>query len=144
MGFGEEGMVSVWKGAGEVYFGEGWWSEAEKLFVQVMETRKVKLGDDHPSTLTSMANLASTYWNQGRWDDAEKLDNLAFTWKRQGRHAEAIALMRQCVQSRYRKLGVNHSDFISSSATLAKWEGEQTSAILLAEGSLDEHDEEIL
>ncbi|PSN59131.1 hypothetical protein BS50DRAFT_580214 [Corynespora cassiicola Philippines] len=121
MGFGEEGMVSVWKAAGEVYFREGWWSEAEKLD---MQTRKTKLGDDHPDTLTSMANLA-------------------FTWKRQGRHAEAIALMRQCVQSRYRKLGVNHSDFISSSATLAKWEGEQTSAILLAEGSLDEHDEQL-
>ncbi|PSN58820.1 hypothetical protein BS50DRAFT_344740, partial [Corynespora cassiicola Philippines] len=124
MGFGEEGMMSVWKAAREVYFEEGWWSEAEKLEVQVMKTSKTKLGDDHPDTLTSMANLA-------------------FTWKRQGRHAEAIALMRQCVQSRYRKLGVNHPDFISSSATLAKWEGEQTSATLLAEGSLDEHDEQL-
>ncbi len=33
-----------------------------------METRKTKLGADHPDTLTSMANLASTYRNQGRWD----------------------------------------------------------------------------
>ena len=38
-----------------------------------METRKTKLGADHPSTLTSMANLASTYRNQGRWGEAEKL-----------------------------------------------------------------------
>lgn len=36
------------------------WVEAEQLFVQVMETRKTKLGADHPDTLTSMANLAST------------------------------------------------------------------------------------
>jgi hypothetical protein len=38
-----------------------------------METRKVKLGVDHPDTLTSMANLASTYKNQGRWEEAEQL-----------------------------------------------------------------------
>jgi hypothetical protein len=39
-----------------------------------METRKTKLRAGHPSTLTSIANLASTYWNQGRWDEAEELE----------------------------------------------------------------------
>ncbi|KAJ5460953.1 uncharacterized protein N7458_002505 [Penicillium daleae] len=34
----------------------------------------MKLGVDHPDTLTSMANLASTYWNQGRWEEAEQLE----------------------------------------------------------------------
>jgi pentatricopeptide repeat protein len=43
------------------YRKQGRWEEVEKLFVQVMETSKTKLGADHPSTLTSMANLASTY-----------------------------------------------------------------------------------
>jgi hypothetical protein len=33
----------------------------------------MKLGEDHPDTLTSMANLASTLWNQGRWEEAEQL-----------------------------------------------------------------------
>ncbi|KZL81689.1 kinesin light chain 3, partial [Colletotrichum incanum] len=47
------------------FWNQGRWEEAEKLFVQVMETRKTKLGADHPDTLTSMANLASTYRNQG-------------------------------------------------------------------------------
>ncbi|KAK6860964.1 hypothetical protein PG995_004600 [Apiospora arundinis] len=46
---------------------QGHWEAAEKLFVEVMETRKQKLGADHPSTLASMGNLASTYRNQGRW-----------------------------------------------------------------------------
>jgi hypothetical protein len=32
------------------------------------------LGDEHPDTLTSMADLASTYRNQGRWKEAEELD----------------------------------------------------------------------
>ena len=43
------------------YRNQGRWAEAEKLDVQVMETRKTVLGPEHPDTLTSMANLASTY-----------------------------------------------------------------------------------
>jgi hypothetical protein len=31
------------------------------------------LGEEPPSTLTSMGNLASTYRNQGRWKEAEEL-----------------------------------------------------------------------
>ncbi|PSN62925.1 hypothetical protein BS50DRAFT_500680 [Corynespora cassiicola Philippines] len=100
----------------------GQYKEAEVLRTRVMQTRKTKLGDDHTDTLISMSNLV-------------------FTSKCQGRDTEAIALIRQCVQSRYRKLGGNHPDFIFSSATLAEWEREKTSAIPLAEGSLDEHDE---
>ncbi|KAH7343103.1 hypothetical protein BKA66DRAFT_434533 [Pyrenochaeta sp. MPI-SDFR-AT-0127] len=43
---------------------------AEKLEVQVMETRRKKLGAGHTPPLTSMANLAETYRNQGRWGRA--------------------------------------------------------------------------
>ena len=76
--------------------------------VQVMETRKRVLGEEHPDTLNSMANLAATYSNQGRWTEAEKIqvqvmearrrvlgeeylstltsmNNLAFTMKELGR-----------------------------------------------------------
>jgi tetratricopeptide repeat protein len=49
-------------------------TEEERPFVLVMGTRKAVLGPKHLSTLTSMDNLASTYWNQGRWTKAEKLD----------------------------------------------------------------------
>lgn len=34
---------------------KGRWNEAEQLEVQVMETRKSKLGEDYPNTLSSMA-----------------------------------------------------------------------------------------
>ena len=44
------------------------------LNLQVIETRKKVLGAEHPDTLTSMANLASTYRNQGRWKEAEELE----------------------------------------------------------------------
>ena len=42
--------------------------------MKVMDTRKGVLGQDHPATLTSIASLASTYRNQGRWKEAEKLE----------------------------------------------------------------------
>ena len=48
-----------------VYVEQGRWKEAATLRVVVMEKRKQVLGDDHPDTLTSMANLAFTYRKQG-------------------------------------------------------------------------------
>ncbi|KAH7146807.1 hypothetical protein B0J13DRAFT_552726 [Dactylonectria estremocensis] len=77
--------------------------EAEELEVRVMETMKTVLGEEHPSTLTSMANLA-------------------ITWKDQGRFRDALALMRNCVALREQVLGIDHPDAASSSAALAKWE----------------------
>ena len=44
-----------------------------------METRKKVLGEEHPDTLISMANLASTYRNQGRWTEAENMELLAWS-----------------------------------------------------------------
>jgi hypothetical protein len=38
-----------------------------------MQMRKRILGEEHPATLTSMANLAATYWRQGQWNEAEEL-----------------------------------------------------------------------
>ena len=42
--------------------------------MQVIETSSRVLREEHPSTLTSIANLASTYSNQGRWKEAEELE----------------------------------------------------------------------
>jgi hypothetical protein len=85
---------------GLVYKLGGRWDDAEKLEVVVIETRKTVLGVDHPSTLTSMANLASTYSNQGRWDDAEKLEV-------------------QMIETRKTKLGADHPDTLTNMANLA-------------------------
>ena len=133
---------------GLVYLTEGRWTEAEQLFVQVMEIRKTKLGTDDRDTLTSMSNLASTYSNQGRWEEAEKLGlqvmetcktklgadhpntltsmgNLAHTWKSQGRAPDAIKLLEQCVQVQIRVLGAEHPDVTTALSTLHLWREEQ-------------------
>jgi hypothetical protein len=70
-----------------------------------METRKTKLGADHPDTLTSMANLA-------------------FTFESTGRRSEAINLLRTCVIKQQRILGPAHHDAVSNSDTLLTWETE--------------------
>jgi hypothetical protein len=70
--------------------------------VQVMETRKRVLGDEHPDTLTSM-------------------NNLAFTMIGQGRKGDAIKLMTKCVRLRQKILGPEHPHARSSAAALAGW-----------------------
>ena len=65
-----------------------------------MEKRKAKLGDEHPDMLMSMANLASTYRNQGRREEAEELG-------------------LQVIEKRKAKLGDEHPDTLMSMANLA-------------------------
>ena len=65
-----------------------------------MEARKEKHGSDHPYTLNSMTNLAATYKNQRRWDEAEKLEV-------------------QVMEARKEKLGSGHPDTLNSMANLA-------------------------
>ncbi|KAJ5346181.1 hypothetical protein N7452_004185, partial [Penicillium brevicompactum] len=50
--------IFTWRTLARVHYDEGCWEEAKQLEIQVMETRKTKLGEDHPDTLASMANLA--------------------------------------------------------------------------------------
>jgi len=115
-------------------------------------SRKRVLGTEHPDTLSSMANLASTFWNQGRWKEAEELEvqvmetslrvlgaehpdtltsmnNLSFTRKEQGRTAEAIELMETCAQLRTKILGAEHPYTLSSSTALMEWEKERLKVV---------------
>ena len=67
-----------------------------------METRKRVLGEEHPDTLTSIANLA-------------------FTLKSQIRYEEAISLMENCFELSKRILGPEHPDTESSLQALHDW-----------------------
>ena len=52
---------------------QGQWNDVEKFQLYARRLRREVLGEEHPSTLSSMADLASTYGNQGRWKEAEAL-----------------------------------------------------------------------
>ncbi|EED12700.1 kinesin, putative [Talaromyces stipitatus ATCC 10500] len=170
LGLEHEETLASMQMVGSIYLIKGRWNEAEELFVQheqpgvnIQGSRTVErggkaeragdgdkrvLGAEHPDTLTSMANLASTYRNQGRWKEAEELlvqvmetmtrvlgvehpytlssmANLASTLKEQGRRAEAIDLLRNCERLRMKILGVGHPDTLSIAAALISWQTEK-------------------
>jgi hypothetical protein len=69
--------------------------------MQVMQTKKRVLGDEHPDTLNSMHDLAGTYASQGRWKEAEELQV-------------------QAMQTRKRVLSDEHPDTLKSIISLAE------------------------
>jgi tetratricopeptide (TPR) repeat protein len=127
---------------GLVFYENGYWNEAEKLQVDVMELSKRQLGAEHPDALTNMSNLAGTYLKQGRWNEAEKLQvdvmelskrllgaehpdtliymgNLALTYMEKGRWNEAEKLQVDVMELRKRLLGAEHPHTLTSMANLA-------------------------
>ncbi|USP76252.1 kinesin light chain 3 [Curvularia clavata] len=138
---------------------QGRWKEAEELLVQVTEMSLRVLGEEHPNTLTSIANLASTYRKQGRWKEAEELEvqvtemslrvlgeehpstltsiaNLASTYRKQGRWKEAEELEVQVIETRKRVLGEEHPSTLTSMNNLAftlKIQGRDEEALSLLE-----------
>jgi len=136
-----EGMWWLWTRVANVLYGEGRWKEAEELDVKVMEASSRVLGEEHPDTLTVIANLASTYSNQGRWNEAEVLDvkvmeassrvlgeehpntltamaNLASTYRNQGRWKEAEELEVRVTKASSRVLGEEHPNTLTAMANL--------------------------
>ena len=135
--FDENQKAFIKSTIGIVYTHEGRSKEAEELFVQVIEISKRVLGEEHPHTLTIMANLASTYWDQGRWKEAEELEvrvmeirkrvlgeehpdtlgsmnNLAVVLSRQGKFEEAEEMHRQALALTKRVLGKEHPSTLTS------------------------------
>jgi len=138
---GEIRMNLTWR-FGMCLYSDGRYNEAEVSFMEVAERRKKVPGAEHPSTLTSMARLASTYRNQGRWKEAEELEvqvmgtrkrvlraehpdtltsmaNLASTYRNQGRWKEAEELEVQVMETSSRVLGAEHPSTLTSMANLA-------------------------
>jgi hypothetical protein len=91
-----------------------------------------------------MANLASTYRNQGRWEEAEKLgaqvmemrkrvlgpehpsaltsrESLAYTWISLGKAQDALYLIEVCLELKTKALGPDHPHTMPSSDTLSEW-----------------------
>ncbi|KAG9080294.1 hypothetical protein FRC06_006822, partial [Ceratobasidium sp. 370] len=61
------------KALAKVYYCVGKWARKEAMDLVVLEAHRRAFGDNHPSTLTSMHNLALTYRSLGRYKEAEVL-----------------------------------------------------------------------
>jgi Tetratricopeptide repeat len=77
--------------------------------MQVVEMMKRVLGSEHPTTPSNMNNLAQT-------------------WKLQGKDQQALGLMRQCVAIRQRVLGREHPYTIASMEMVSEWSSETVSS----------------
>ncbi|CAG8357010.1 unnamed protein product, partial [Penicillium salamii] len=98
--------------------------------------------DNHEDVIAGTATLATAYWLEGRWEEAEHLDvqvmktrktklgedhpntltsmsNLASTFWNQGRWEEAEQLEVQVMETSRTKLGEDHPDTLTSMANLA-------------------------
>ena len=119
------------------------YNEASNAFSLLVKTLQQVLGEEHPTTLDNMGNLAATYRDQGRWKDAEILffqvlegktrvlgdkdhpsvlttrDNLAITYYMQGRWKEAEELQMQVLETYLRVFGEEHPSTLTSKANLA-------------------------
>jgi len=107
-----------------------------------LKLRKVVLGGDDNDTLRAMMNLAGTYRDQGRLEDAADLMmevselrrkvlgkehpdtlrtkmNLAVTYRLQGRREDAVELQEKVLRSMKRVLGDEHPDTLRGKASLA-------------------------
>ncbi|MEM8503459.1 MAG: tetratricopeptide repeat protein [Cyanobacteria bacterium P01_D01_bin.1] len=130
-----EGLDKTWCciGLGRFYESLSQWGDAERWRQRAVEISKAELGDRHPSTATSLNNLALLYESQGRYSDAEPLyldalairkaelgdrhpdtalglNNLAALYDSQGRYSEAEPLYREALEIYKTELGDRHPD----------------------------------
>ncbi|KAJ7736113.1 hypothetical protein B0H16DRAFT_1466819 [Mycena metata] len=122
--------------------GLGEYQKAKELKILVLEKRKQVLGEDHPDTLLSMGNLASSYSDLGEHRKAKELgvivlekqkqvlgenypdtlsamDNLARLCSMLGEYQKAKELEVIVLEKRKQVLGKNHPDTLLAMGNLA-------------------------
>ncbi|KAF1818788.1 uncharacterized protein K489DRAFT_390952 [Dissoconium aciculare CBS 342.82] len=122
---------------------QGLFSRSEEMCECSNNIRQDILGEEDPSTLTSMANLAATYRNQGRWGEAEQLEVRVMETRTRERWSEAEQLQVRVMETRTTVLGPEHPDTLTSTANLAgtyreegKWgEAEKLEVQLMDKGA---------
>ncbi|QKD57710.2 Tetratricopeptide repeat-domain-containing protein [Fusarium oxysporum Fo47] len=123
-------------------YDRGRWREREPVDSRAWVLRRKVLGEKHPDTIRSLADLATTYRQRGRYDEAERFKDevldlrrellgekhpdtirsmaeLATTYHAQGRYDEALQLHQTALDLRHHVLGENHPDTMQSVAYLA-------------------------
>ena len=93
-------QASLLRNSGCYALEKGAYADAERMEMQSVRVRMNVLGGGHPDTLTSMDDLAITYRNQGRWKEAEELEAMV-------------------METRRKVLGSEHPDTLTSMSNLA-------------------------
>ena len=126
---------------GTVYTNLGLYRQSETLLRRAVETNRKTFGDEHPTTLESLHQLANLLWYQDRFAEAEpiylevdagrskvlgalhpdtlKVDSdIASLYSKQKRLEEAETLARRTLESQTLALGAEHPDTRISRVTL--------------------------
>ncbi|KAF5378395.1 hypothetical protein D9757_010878 [Collybiopsis confluens] len=125
-----------------IFYESGYWTQAEKLQKKVLSSRTELVGEHHPSTLTSMINLAVIYKARGKTEQAEKLQEtvlflqkellgehhpdtltsmnyLAGTYQARGKTEQAEKLQETVLSLQKELLGEHHPNTLVSMSDLA-------------------------
>ena len=126
----------------------GLYSDGIEFAQSALRLASVHLGADHPGTLQNKDGLASLYFEQGRYAEAETLrvdvlqrrlhllgddhnetleskNGLAEVYRKQARYDEAESLYWQLLRSRRQTLGNEHPDSIHTMVDLGELYAEQ-------------------
>src|SRR5450755_3445886 len=124
------------------------YTEAEPLYVRALAICGQQVGPQHPTTATSLNNLALLYDNQGKYEQAEplyqralaiyeqqlgaqhpttatSLNNLAGLYRVQEKDKQAEPLYQHALAIREQQLGPDHPDTASSLNNLANLYSDQ-------------------
>jgi tetratricopeptide (TPR) repeat protein len=148
-------VLQLWKGTddekatpgllskvGESFRQLGKYKEAEQVYRQALQLREKVLGNEHPSTLGNMNNLALVLDSQEKYKEAQQIhrqalelrekvlgkehpstldsiDNLAVVLGSKGKYEEAEQMNRQALQLREKVLGREHPSTLASIDNLA-------------------------
>ncbi|KAJ6189139.1 hypothetical protein N7519_004047 [Penicillium mononematosum] len=124
------------------FYHRGRWMDQQLVDERIYELRQQQLGEKHPDSIRSLANLAATYSTQGQYSEAERialkalelrrqvlgkkhpdtilsLANLAAIYSIQGRFSEAEPIYLKALELRWQVLGKKHPDTVRSLANIA-------------------------
>jgi tetratricopeptide (TPR) repeat protein len=141
----------------QVYYSQGKYDEAIKLYLEAIEIDKKTIGIEHPNYAICLNNLAMVYNSQGKYDEAIKLyleaieigkktigiehpayairlSNLALVYYSQGKYDEAIKLYLEAIEIDKKTIGIEHPEYakhLNNLAGVYKSQGKYNEAIKL-------------
>ncbi|MCX7606436.1 MAG: CHAT domain-containing protein [Bacteroidia bacterium] len=133
---------------GRLLYLQGRYTEAEKLYAEVISTWERLVGKTHPDYATALNNMAILYRSQGRYKEAEKLfseilpiyemnfgiyhpfylnalGNVAAFYQSQGRYAEAERLFLEIKELKDKIMDTEDPDYATMLNNLALLHAEQ-------------------
>ncbi|GKT66818.1 TPR domain protein [Colletotrichum tofieldiae] len=137
-----ENFIRLLRNVGWYKWRMGKHEEAEQLSRRALEASEKVLGKEHPTTLTSVSNLALVLRHQGKYKEAEQMNrwtleasektigkehpdtltsvsNLAMVLRYQGKYKEAEQLNQRALDGREKVLGKEHPDTLTGVSNLA-------------------------